>query len=357
MSAIFGRKWQLTVTTTGGEAITANSEDSNGNPDPGALGMSFEITQTALAAVWMGYIEVLNLNEVTTTKLVGQGSVVSLQAGYEQGGGYGEIFRGKVLKAVFKRRNVVDFVVGLQCVVGGDFLVNSFVNFATGPGLTQQQYITQMAQAAGFTVNDPGNGLNTTTKLPRGGVFWGDPRKYLDMACRNQNLFYFPSAAGQVSITQFKVNSTTPTLTFAPPIAAGAPNQTPDPATTYSIIGTPSQVTVAGGMTGVEARVLCDPRLLIQNPPMVVKLSNTTLIDQSLLPISSDGVSAVPGTGLNTDGLYGLVSVTHHGDSRGNPWYSDILLLNLAGNTLVAQANQNADRRYISVNPQGGTSQ
>jgi hypothetical protein len=339
---LFGRRYLVEIEMTDGSALTVSSDSF----EPEALRVEFECELTALADRWLCTCEITNLNFATTGTIVKQGATLTISAGYQSGQNYGLVWTGKILWAEWTKRNVVDTVLTLQCVIGMDKLVNNLVNMATGPFQTQSQIVLAMAQRAStpFTIVDPGNVLDaaTTGQLPRPVVMFGQPRDYLERAARQANTYFFPDFSGNVNILNLKQPNGTPTVIYSTPIPIGSTLQ-PDPSITYSIVGTPKQVLVSDALYGVSFRVLMDSRVQIKNPPMIVKIDASVLIDQA--PQSFGAPPPV----LSQTGTYAVISVTHIGDTRGQAWYTEIVAVNLIGDQLGLPSTNGKDNRYISV--------
>jgi hypothetical protein len=316
----FGRAYSLEVVTTAGDKITLSSSDT----EPEALRIVFEIELTVFSALWTAFIRVYNADTSLTQALITQGANVSLSGGYKDGNN-GLLFSGLVIDCQFEKENGVDYVLTLQCMVGADFLINNFVTYTQGPFSTQRQQIATMAAKARkpFTVDDPQNVLNgaTTGSLPCPKVGFGSPMKFLQEACRQANTFFVANAGG-ITIVELKAKSATPDLIFSSPIAEGDNVTNPDAAITYSIIGSPQQT--QGVSSGVTFKVLLDSRVQIAVPnPMTVKIDNT-VIRQLPLPVNaSSGQIGIPAF-FSQDGVYAVVGIRHLGDSRGNPWWTEI---------------------------------
>jgi hypothetical protein len=59
---------------------------------------------------------VYNVNSALMQTVINQGSLVTLNAGYQVGSNYGTIFKGQVLRCTFEKENVTDHKLTLQCI-------------------------------------------------------------------------------------------------------------------------------------------------------------------------------------------------------------------------------------------------
>lgn len=306
---LFGRKYELIVTTPDGTVYTISSSAW----EPEALKFTAEI-ELKLAAFWQALITVYNADLLPQFPI---GSEITLSAGYQTGSRYGVVFNGQIIRTMIDRPNGTDWVTTYQCIVGYDLLVNNFVNYAYGPGQTQEQIIQQMAANARNNFTIQGTELLKTIQLPRAGVVWGAPREFLAKVARDNNLFFtMTSTANVVSFVQLKQTSAAPFRTYSVPIPQGSSIQA-QAGVDYSIIGTPQQ-----NPNGVGLKVLCDSGLTILAPnAQTIKIDNT-VIRQTLAAFGGTGAIGYPL--LTTDGVYAVAGVRHILDSRGNDWYTEI---------------------------------
>src|ERR1035438_1422534 len=80
-----------------------------------------------------------------------------------------------------------------------------------------------------------------------------------------------------------------------------------------TLIGTPQQTEM-----GVTFKVLLDSSLTIGK---LVKLDQSAI---KLIPVFPGQIPAV----LSQNGLYIVAGLRHYGDSRGDPWYSEVIAVN-----------------------------
>lgn len=314
----FGRQWLVTVKTQRGlVAELINLSDSTQESEP--LRVTFEIWQPSnYGAFWYGDVSVYNLDEATQAKmfsLVGEGTEVIVNAGYI-GGPYGEIFRGRVLQPMWERENVVDFKTTLRCLVGREVLSEGFISANRSAFASQDDLVRQMAksamtptlQATGQPVTWSVNADSSlqNKNLERGKVMFGSPRKYLDQIARDNYMQWWYDSNDNVQIQDITKNLDPNVLVYTP--QAG-------------IVGTPEQMIVqtpALTRSGVNFRVLLDPRIRVTYPAKQVKLDMTSIVQLKR------EIGKFP-TIFDSTGTYIVAGVRHIGDSRGNDWYTEVI--------------------------------
>ena len=92
------------------------------------------------------------------------------------------------------------------------------------------------------------------------------------------------------------------------------------------MIGRPVQT-----FDGIVARMLLNTRV---KPNGRIKIDQGSIDQASASTVYGDQVKAnndfLAGM-LATDGIYKIVVVEHHGDSRGNPWYTEVVCIRADG--------------------------
>ena len=294
---LYGRKYQLTLKLPDSQGNQTVLDISDSSFEPGALRITFDVTTVAWQTYWSADIVIYNLDEPTGTQILSsQGMEVSLSAGY-QNSGYGVIWDGYVMQALWDRENVVDFKITLHCMIGFDDLTRNFIN-RTYAGISQQQLITRMAKDCFRPIGVQSISTKLDAQvLPRGKTVFGNPKKYIDWVAADNNMMSWLTSKG--------LNMTTP--------AAALPGGT---ATVYTpatgLIGTPEQTD-----QGVMFRVLLDSSIQIKNPLMQVKIDNTIIRQQKR------NIGELPHF-LDSDGQYIVTMARYVGDSRGNDWYTEV---------------------------------
>ena len=141
--------------------------------------------------------------------------------------------------------------------------------------------------------------------LPRGRVFFGEPKKYFRSIAADNNAQWFIEN-GELNIGRIQDDPT-------PEKNALVIN--PD----NGLIGSPQQIE-----DGVTFRTLLNPTLKIALPAMWVKLDMTQIVAMKV------NIGQLQ-TKLDEDGLYRICSVIHTGDSRGQEWYTECIGVTFMG--------------------------
>ena len=288
--ANFGIKWQLTITTTGGQQIVA----TYANWLPEGLQLTFDTYQTTQAAFWYADIAIYNLNDPTTQVVLKQGMSVKLEAGY-QTGAYGTIFEGTLFQPMWERIDGIDYKLTLHCLVGLVEETNNFVALSVANGLTQRDLVARMASNCLYKLDSSNVNFPQEQVSSRGEVVFGQPGKTFKNLAEFNGINYWASNYA-ANIRQLLPQQTgIPTLNYSP---------------TTGLIGTPQQT-----QDGVDIRVLLDARATLATQ---FQLTPDTTIRQ--LPRTQGSYPTI----LDQNGLYVIAGVRHLGDSRGNTWDTEI---------------------------------
>lgn len=283
----------LVVMSDGSKAL----DISNSGFEPEALRVTFRIEMIGYQAYYYGEVTIYNLSGDTEQKIINEGAKVIVQAGY-QNGHYGKIFEGFVFQPMRDRENVVDYKLTLNCVNQKAVLDHNLVKFTANAGQDPRTMIKNVAGQARTPINvgTITDDLETTT-LPRGKVYFGEPKKYFRQIAQHNRAQWWVDEHG----VQFGKITDVPkgqAIVYTPHTG---------------LIGTPQQIDY-----GCAFRVLLDPRLKISNPAMAVKL------DQTLIRQQKARIGQILSI-LDKDGIYRVIGVTHTGDTRGNEWYTDVI--------------------------------
>jgi len=304
----FGFAWNLTITgppDKDGNSDQVVAESQAWQTEP--LRIVFEVNILGYiqeqGPYWTAKIDIYNLSAEQAAALVfwGQGSSISLSAGY-QAGPYGVIFSGVVYQVLFERVDVVDSKMTLMCYTGMRETIGNLVNFRGAPFLSQSALIAKMCATANVPITiDPSSqgtiaGLSGTT-LPRARPVFGNPIKNISEIVSANNLQAWYGFDG-LAVDNMDASGETATITYTP---------------STGILGTPQQT-----QYGVNVTVTLDPRLRVQQPPMLINIANSIIRQLQLTPPFPYRYV------LSPNGDYIVNGLQHRGDSRGNQWETEI---------------------------------
>lgn len=300
------RKYKVTVFNEQGDK---SLEISNSEDEPTSVRLVFKIERSGLKAIYYAEIFLYNLAPACENAIIERGYTVIVEAGYKEGV-YGVVFNGKVFQALWDRENVTDTILTLNCVDGMDFLTDNFVSLTVEQKSYQTDIIQKMASASRQAIRlGKIDDQVDQKRLPRGRVYFGEPKTYLQEYAQDNRCQFFVSN-GEAHIG--KIDSSLVYLSEDEAFVVNAGN---------GLIGTPQQTHDA-----VIFRTLLNPSMNIKYPAMLVKLDQTLIRQQKLR-------LGVLQTRLDEDGLYRIASVVHMGDTRGNEWYTEVIAIGWLGKT------------------------
>ncbi len=312
VNPLFGIAWELIINTApdaqgNSTQVTAYSKDYTFE----GLEIQFEVSQSVGSynnGFWFADIAIFGLNGPTTNLVITQGMTVRLDAGWQNGQPYGTIFEGTLYQPLWERVDGINYKLTLHCIVGLLEQVNNFCAFSIAGGATQRDIVARMASTAlnpldASNVNIPAANLTASS---RGEVIFGQPSLYLEQIGKEtQTSFWFSNMA-------INIQSLLTAQTNVPTISYNA---------NTGLVGTPQQT-----QDGVLIRVLLDPRLQLAGQ---INLDPSVTIAQ--LPRMQNTFPTV----LDKDGNYGIMGLTHRGDSRGNVWQTEAIGVTYIGSKLA----------------------
>lgn len=250
-------------------------------------------------------IRVYNLSENTVQRIQKEFERVVLQAGYA--GNYGVIFDGTI-KQVRRGRESQDTTYIDITAADGDSAYNfSVMNVTLASGSTANDHLEQVLssmKSRGVTMGETPK--LSETKLPRGKVFYGMTRDFLDILGKTQDVSW--------SIQDGKL-TLIPNNAYLPGEAVVITSAT-------GMVGLPEQT-----QNGINVRTLLNPGIRIGKRLQI----NNTSIQQYRYGLSiNSGVSnsfVKQQAKIADDGFYKAIVVDHYGDTRGNEWYTDTICL------------------------------
>ena len=290
-----------------------------------------------------------------TIKKVRQYGRIQLAAGYE-GENYGMIFDGTVIMYIVGKENPVDSYLDIKAA-DGDEVNNAAVGLTWASGSTPEQRTKDMLNAAGLAVGKIDMGEAGKVKSLRSTSFIGTLENGLRVHtdATRSSFFIEDGKAYVISWASYRRNEI---VELSPTTGlVGIPKVTPN---------------------GIEAQCLLNPKLRLNT---LVKIESGPREDGTYLlsdlpyyPGVEDVFTSGGGTGqiraagevapkfrYNTsrtnqkEGIYKILLLEHHGDTRGNPWYSSMICAAAGqdGKILDAANAGTAYSRTAAEMPQG----
>ena len=234
-----------------------------------------------------------------------------LQAGYQPPGNFGTIFQGTIVQFSHGRENNVNTYLDVYAQ-DGDLANFAVVNQTLAGPVDQQQQINAIVKtltAQGFNYN-PTTGVNPNAQfggvtLPRGKVLFGSAFSALQVL-GNNNQSTWTIQNGQLKQI---------------PLAGYLPGDIVVINSQTGLIGTPETT-----QQGISLTCLLNPKILIGQR---IKLNNneinTTIVANAFARQPSEGLNFF--ASVSADGTYRVCVVEHSGDTRGNEYYTKLVVL------------------------------
>lgn len=302
-NVLFGRKVSLLV----------RSEDAA--LDLSEMHIRFSTSQEDEESPNNASIRVYNLTDETMVKMQTEFNQVVLQAGYDNAP-FGVIFTGTIKQFRVGRKNSTTRYIDILAADGDQAYNWAIVNQTLLAGSNPDQRVRAAIAAMVPKGVDVGTiNLDATGGiLPRGKVLFGMARDSI----RQQTV---PNGCTW-NIQDGKVN-VTPLTSYQPGEAVVLNSAT-------GLIGVPEAT-----QQGIKARCLINPRIRVGS---LVKIDNKGL-NQTM----AQGDAAIPGAqipynryagvemyaNINRDGIYRVYVAEYTGDTRGQEWYTDLILLSV----------------------------
>jgi hypothetical protein len=275
------------------------------------LRVRFTIKQTTVQSPNSAIIIITNLSQATAQTIkssagTGQstGQTVTLTAGYQDNAGV--LFKGDIQEARIGRENPTDTIVTIWAS-SGDTAYNYGVASKTfAAGATHQDHYDHLLQAFakfGIQAGYVPPGVLSKIKFPRSSTLYGMARDHMR------------KLAAQVGCTWFITDDKVHMLQPGQALPGGV---TVINAAT-GMIGMPMQTPV-----GVIVRCLINPAL---RPGQQIQLNNASIqlssFDQSNNAANANSIANMAAT--SADGIYNILAINVEGDTRGNPWYQELI--------------------------------
>lgn len=287
----------------------------------------FNITWTDTRWPRVAMVRIYNLSKDTASRILGQEfAKIKIIAGYDGMGystdqNFGEIFSGDIRFTVTGRDNPTDTWVLIQAVDGHQAFMNASVTKTLAAGYTVADvHAAAMDSFNPYGVTQGITGDMPATVFPRGRVIYQSSRDIMD------NVAAQCGATWQLVAGQAQMVPTDKYVQNAIVLNSDT-----------GLIGMPQQ-TMGGG---VNVRCLINPNIQLKG---LVHIDQASVYRASL---SADEVKTLPGranesntngnltvngtlqqpASIAADGVYIVSAIDYTGDTRGQPWYMDLMCI------------------------------
>lgn len=296
--------------------------DVDNGVDLSEFHITFKTSQDNLEEPNSCIVRVFNLSDRTAQSLMARTpsgpeyNKMILQAGYKDGA-FGKIFQGTMREIRRGRVNATDTYLDFFAADGDIPYGFGVANGSLAAGATAAQQLELVRQ--GF--NRVSSGTNVTfganealapiLPSPRGKVMFGMGKAYMrDMAATAQ--FDWGFEDGNLRLVSQK--------TYLPGEAVVLTSKT-------GLIGIPEQT-----QDGIQATCLLNPMIKIGG---AVKIDNRD-IQAALINIQYTRINNLPS--ISADGFYKAFVIEHVGDTRGQPWYTNLTCLSIDQSAPIASS-------------------
>ena len=304
----FLRRWRITFIPDQGDAIILSDSELKEK----ALHCEFEC-ENAYTVPCFGAVTVFNLSWNDTSNIIRtENAFIRIEAGYKGAGNFGVIWEAPVIQYIRAREQVVDWTLTFSSVNTRGMLDKNWVRTSI-----VQSDPRERIEAICNGTHDPDKKISyqpitaelSSKKLERQRILFGNPGKLLEDVEKDQRV--------QVSIIDKKLVVADPTIEESSLKIVKSPST--------GLIGTPQQ-----SQKGINFTCLLDPRLGYTSPVSMVQIKDVLVQEQKLRP-QAGSYPAVP---LDVNGNYKVMSARHHGSTRGNDWYSEVMAINTVHNLM-----------------------
>jgi hypothetical protein len=332
MSNLYGRKVSLEIWCTPKKAkqrdVDVITVEQSGF-DPETLRIVFDINYPGISGWYFSEISIYNLNKEDRNKVIEEGAIVTLSAGYVGDElNFGVIFKGYVFQTLVEREGVVDYKLTLRCLDGDRLFTDANICVATVtrgmnavtavnnillPGTKREipfdkQELTDYLKSHAPKTDEEVNTSAVTNKvpdnLPRGQTIFKSPAEVFKEMLPGARIFSFQSKAHVMDDDEV-FNPDTANKIVVSPEKGG-------------LIGTPVQT-----QYGCDFTILLNPNVILGRPHCVVQLDNQAFkqVKVEYMQLPSSGIEVTKEYQIQE---YQVIGVRHQGDSRGDQWYTHI---------------------------------
>lgn len=299
--------------------VVATDGDNQQAVDLSEFRCKFNISQAVIGKPCTAEITVYNVSAETVNKLgVGTNEVsdkglkVIVEAGYQNN--HGIIFQGDLWWKSVGRESETETFMRLVAATGDRAKQYAVVNVSVAKGATQREIFDQVAasmRAKGVDVKDISVPF-MDTRLPRGKVLFRMASDAMNGIADTNNFDWGYGTEGLVAIPKDPTYDPNERVVVLNPETG--------------MIGRPML-----DEDGLSLQALLNPHLEIGS---LIQIDNASVQRNSYDTTVSEGAvtknMAVTDDFLSADGIYRVISREHVGDTRGNDWYTNLIVVGVS---------------------------
>lgn len=288
-------------------------------------------------------VRVYNLSDTTVKAILAKGEYtkVQLKAGYQEGW-FSTIFRGTIKQFRTGRETPVDTFLDIFAA-DGDLLNWAYTSYSLPPGSTREDELRVLDEASKAQAKIDA-GERDVVLGDSQGVFQNGKARYGLVTRGYDDIAYNSNSSWHVWGGQLHIMKNDSVL---PGDAIVLNAQT-------GLIGMPE-----AAQDGVHVRCLLNPSI---RPGSKIQINNGDInkVHNSSIPGASSNFANLTGQGplqffasTAADGFYRVLYVEHQGDTRGQPWYTDIVCATYNSDTNRASADLGSGYNAVNGAPFG----
>ena len=321
---LFGRMWALVVAAPKSATPIDTMPDSQhedamgGTIDLSPFHIVFSVETGQFMVPWKLQATVHNVPDDIAKQITDEYTEVTLDAGYQHAR-YGQIFEGQIVYfEKGKEANSVDTFLRITAATKDIPQNQMIINKRLPAGTTGQDVASALIGAMAPYGVSPGVisavSAMKDQKSTRERLLYGMPTEILRDLTQTIDGFSFIDSDGKLHIL-------------------GPGESLPNPAIEVNahngMVNVPAQQIGAGLVVQTLMNYEIRPGCLIKlnNADINKVITSQTGVDTAAL---NEGERAMTTAPIADDGIYTAWSVTHHGDTRGNPWYTEVHTMGIA---------------------------
>lgn len=269
----------------------------------------FEVSQSDYQTLNTMKATVYNLSDDTAQKIQKEYTKVTLQAGY-QNGNIAVLFQGSIKQVKRGREDQTNTYIDIFAADGDVWYTNGAVNKTLAAGWQQEDVVKALA-SDDVSIGDV-KFASVLNPLPRGKVMYGMNRIIMRKTMAS-SLSAWSIQGGKLTVS---------------PITGYTDNEAVVINSATGMIGLPEQTE-----DGLKVTCLLNPKIVIGTQIHIDQKSIQTGSipnDPGFLSLPKDQLDLTnfyPPT--SSDGFYKVFVAEHRGDTRGNDYYTDLVLLSI----------------------------